>query len=469
MSSVVARARMVLRIETRRNVALVVSPLILAAAWWMAWNGAYGSMYETRFTDVYIWEETSRAIKDSILTTGPILAGFSAWAAGREARRGTEDLLSSTAKPRAPRIFATWAGTVLPFVAVYLLLALLLGIPTALNATWGAPLPGYLLVGLVALLMDSALGFAAGHYLPSRFVAPLVAISLYVLHLMPMGFYDVGINYTLLSPAAYSNLMGADVFHEPPRLALPQLLFFGGLGAAALSAVLFRGVKGKVHITSLVSLAVCAVGLVLALATAHPDSVNAGEPEAVPFEPVCEKGDIRVCVHPAYAKLLPETVKAVNEAVEPVLGIPGAPSLALQSNGPATVPSDIEMENTVSFYTPGESAKWDVTESIVVDEQAMNLSAGEESLEATAEDLRMCGDVRNVEYFDSAYEARAVVAEWLYQRTGGVRGLMYGGMCPNADKLVDRFTALSARERQAWLEKNFADLRAGEVTLKDLP
>lgn len=116
-----------LRVETRRSVALVASPLVLVAAWWMAWNGIYGSMYEAKLANIYIWQETSGVIKDSILTTGPILAGLSAWVAGREVRRGIGDLLTTTAKPQAFRILATWASTVIPFVTVYVLLALLLG------------------------------------------------------------------------------------------------------------------------------------------------------------------------------------------------------------------------------------------------------------------------------------------------------------------------------------------------------
>jgi hypothetical protein len=459
---------MMLRVETRRSVALFLSPMVLAAAWWMAWNGVYGSMQDAQYMNVYTWEETSRVIKDSILTTGPILAGLSAWVAGREARRGAEDLLSTTAKPQSSRLLATWAGTVIPFVAAYVLLALLLGIPTAINATWGVPLPGYTLVGLVALLMDSTLGFAVGHYLRNWFAAPLVAVALYVLHIMPMGFYDFGINYTLLSPAAYSNLYGSDVFHEPPQLAVPQLLFFGGLGGAALSAVLFRGVEGKARITSLASLVVCAGGLILALNTDHPDSMSAGEPDTVPYEPVCKEDEITVCVHPAYEKLLPETVRAVNQVAEPLIGIPATPERAVQIDNFVT-PEDFE-KGTATFGYPGEEAKYDIAESLVVDEAKMEeLFSIENKREASEEDLKKCGGSPDQRYFEPSYEAQSVIAGWLLQRDGAALGEVYMGGCPNAQDLVDRFAALESIERETWLENNLADLRAGKATLKDLP
>ena len=90
-----------LRIETRRSVALLLSPLILLAAWWMAYNGMYGTMYEASWTGVYIWEETSSTLKDSVLQIGPLVAGLSAWAAGRNRRRGRARCASRYGVPSA--------------------------------------------------------------------------------------------------------------------------------------------------------------------------------------------------------------------------------------------------------------------------------------------------------------------------------------------------------------------------------
>ena len=41
--------------------------------------------------------------------------------------------------------------------------------------------------------------------------------------------------------------------------------------------------------------------------------------------------------------------------------------------------------------------------------------------------------------------------------------------CPNIGKLTERFAKLDPAKRKFWLEKNFAGLRAGKITLKDLP
>ncbi len=459
-----------LRIETRRGVALLLSPFILAAAWWMAWYGTYGSMIEPGFSGAYIWEETSRVVKDSILTTGPLAAGIAAWVAGRNRRRGVGDLLSTTALPGARRELFTWTGAALPFVGIYLGLVVLLGVPTAINATWGTPIFGYILVGLVALLWDSALGFAAGYWLPSRFTAPLVAVALYVAHLLPMGASDYDSGVGLLSPAAYSNMSGADVFHEAPPIAAQQIMLFGGLAAAALASVAVRaGARRAGRISLTVALPVAAGGLVAALMSGNPYGFNAAEAEPVPFEYVCEGGGITVCVHPAYSKLLPETTTAVNRVAEPLVGVIGAPTRAVQIDHYMT-PKDFE-KGTATFGYVGDEAKFDVAYSLVADEATMEELASTGKEEGfTKEDVRVCGGSPPRRFFSPSYEAQSVVGDWLLARSGGKlppRGST--GDCPNAEDLIEGFAALDPAERRAWLDENLADLRAGRVSLDDLP
>lgn len=456
-----------IRIETRRGVALLLSPLILAAAWWMAWYGTYGAMYEVAFSGTYIWEEMSRSAKDSILTTGPLAAGIAAWAAGRNRRRGMGELLSTTALPAACRELLTWAGVALPFAAVYLGLLILLGVPTALNATWGMPLFGYVLVGLVSLLWDSALGFAAGHWLPSRFTAPLVAVALYVAHLLPMGASDYESGVGLLSPAAYSNMAGADVFQEAPPIAVQQTLLFGGLAVAALASVALRsGARRAGGVSLAASLIVATVGLVAALMSGNPYGFDALEAETVPFEYACEEGGIAVCVHPAYSKLLPKTASSINEVGKPLVGIPGAPRRAVQI-GHSTTPEDYE-KGTATFAYAGKMARDEVAYSLVADEAVMErLAATEDDRKFTEEDLRRCGGSPDERYFEPEYEAQVVVGDWLLTRAGGRVFPM--GSCPNAKALKERFAALSPNAREKWLTENLTDLRAGRVSLDDLP
>jgi hypothetical protein len=232
---------------------------------------------------------------------------------------------------------------------------------------------GYLLIGLLALLMDSALGFAAGYLLPGRFTAPLVAVALWVAHLLPMGAMDYESGVVLLSPAAGSNMTGADPFYEQARLAPWQIPIFGGLGAAALATVALKG-GGKRKVASLAlaaSLVMCAVGVVAALRTENPYSYFGGQ-EAASFEYACEEGGITVCIHPAYEKDLPEATRTVNEVAEPLVGISVAPTRALQVNGPKTMPDETENVALFGLFDPwGNLSKESVAFGFVQDETMM--------------------------------------------------------------------------------------------------
>ncbi len=458
-----------LRIESRRSVALLCFPFLLGAAFWIAWQDM-----KARFpdADVYFWQATSLSIQLTVVFVGPFVAGLSAWVADRNRRRGMGDLLSTTARPFILRDLTTWAGTALWGIAVYALLAVVLGIATLLHATWGAPLLGYLLVGLLAMVADSALGFAAGHWLPGRFTAPFVAVALYVAHLIPLGATNFGPKYELLSPATFGYLPGTDVFYEVPQVAIRQSLWFAGLCGIALAAVALKGGEARkiARIALAASVTVTLVGLVTALTVEGTwEEYGYG---AVPFEFVCQEGEITVCVHPAYGKLLTEAAGTVNEVAEPLVGIPGAPTRALQVNGPKTIPDEAKTKNVALFSTfdPwGNLIKEEVAFGFVQNEAAMygppNIVGEGES---TEEDLRRCGKARYKKDFDPAYEAQAVVGRWLTERAGG-RAFENLGGCPNADELVDRFAALDPAEREAWLRENFAGLRAGKVTLKGLP
>lgn len=66
-------------------------------------------------------------------------------------------------------------------------------------------------------------------------------------------------------------------------------------------------------------------------------------------------------------------------------------------------------------------------------------------------------------------EAQEVVSGWLLKQTGSYNPEFSLHQCSNTDELVKRFVGLEPSKRRAWLEENFADLRAGKLTLKDLP
>ena len=456
-NATLAWALALLRIEFRRSVGLLCFPLLIVAAGWLA----RGSLP----VGVYTWPDTSSAIRETVPFVGSFVAGISAWTAGRNKRRGMADLLSSTPRPPAARDLTTWAGTALWGAAVYATLAAVLLSVTWWNATWGAPPPGYLLVGLLAVVANSAVGYAAGYYLPSRFIAPLVAIGLFVAQFAPINYSWVA----LLLPAP-TDLVQPDVFAQVPGVAVQQGLWFCGVGAVALAAVVAGGRRGDGASRALLAgaLLLCAAGFAASMVT--PSLMFA---KAAPLEYVCEEGGITVCVHPAYERLLPQAAEVVNEVGEPLAGIPGAPTRAMQVGSLSPEPSR-EAESTAFFtvdsIVDGGGVGWFRSEaamSLVQGRAAYEGSAPE--VEPTEEDLTRCGPGTKEWSVDPALEARAVVANWLLKQLDRREPEFSLEQCPDARKLVERFADLDPAKRRAWLEENLAGLRAGEVTLKDLP
>ena len=86
--------------------------------------------------------------------------------------------MTITARPRWARQLATWAATTGWALGRVILvcLAAVYGV-TAQQARWGGPLWWPAAVAAAALTAVSALGFAAGTLLPSRFTAPVTAVA----------------------------------------------------------------------------------------------------------------------------------------------------------------------------------------------------------------------------------------------------------------------------------------------------
>lgn len=407
-----------LKIEFRRSGGLLIFPVLVAVGWWLSGDVMYGK--------AYIWLDTSAGVRYTTFFMGPLVASVSAWMAGRNHRRGMTEMLSTTPRSHVVRDLGVWAGTALWGISAYGLLTVVLGTLTWWNATWGAPVPGYFLVGLLAMVANSAIGYAAGYSLPSRFTAPLIAGGLFFLQLAPGATVDWEPRLQLLSPAPNS-LIYREVFHEIPPVVAQQSLWFAGLAGVALATVALKTTRGSLLAW------VAFLGFLTAATVGFFTSVEASERyehalgpggEIEPFEYVCREGRIEVCVHPAYERLLPETAKAVNEIADPLVGIRGVPNRALQvseyaapgvaGGGNAIALNTIWMEEGTSnpFF------KYEVALGLVQDQAALEGDDGVETMEPTAEDLERCVRAEDREFLDPALEAQEVVSGWLLKQTG---------------------------------------------------
>ena len=149
----------------------------------------------------------------------------------------------------APTPRAAWArrSTALAGTLSWMLLAFLAGVAvlyvqTAVQATWGGPPLWPVFVGAFGVIVVTVIGFTCGVLFPGRFTAPLVAIGVLVVYQtglrQALGVTTSSGTYALLSPANGPPVVDTGVYyHVAPDLSIVQVMFMGGI-AVALFGVL---------------------------------------------------------------------------------------------------------------------------------------------------------------------------------------------------------------------------------------
>jgi hypothetical protein len=324
-----------LRIELRRSPMLWMLPL-LAALFWL-------SAYRTAMNNPPFWNIRGATLQaNAMLVFAPLLAGVCAWAGSRDGRRGLADLVGVTAVPRWAAQLAPWAAATIWAEALYLAgVAVLYGV-TAHQGAWGGPLWWPVAVGVAMIAASCALGFAAGLLLASRFTAPVAALVMFLA--LAGGAFAIqdNLRYAQIWPLSVQGPFPTDsygVFYPYlPDLAIAQVMFLAGLAAAALGAIglpaaagsrWLRGTAAAVTVAGLAA-AGTAVGLAgTARVEAHgiviPALHDAASDRPVPYTPVCSQSGVPVCLQPAYRSYLPAVTAALGPLLGPLAGLPGAP------------------------------------------------------------------------------------------------------------------------------------------------
>lgn len=456
-----------LRIEFRRNATWVLLPL-LAALLWIA--SPYGRGLRA---PVALWSSRSLALQGSIQVIGPFAAGMAAWMASRETRRGLRDVLGSTATGWWSRRLATLAATAAWSLTLYLAAGVVLFGLTAGQATWGGPVWWPVSVGGVGVLACTAVGFTFGVALPSRFTAPLVAIGLLLALQLTLALRG---DYLLVSPARDSLSTSASVFFGvDPGLAITQLIFGCGVTAAAVAAVAWPIGPGRLRTpgpptaiaaVSLATAGVAAIAASLLLAgTARQDTPQgtvipalhaAVSARPVSYTPVCDdRPPIPVCAHPAYRSILPAVAADLAPVTAQVAGLPGAPTqieLADPGSPPPASKRQVQVFAAELINTQGPMTSGEIAISI-------RYGAAEAITGAASADWPGVAG--------GPAQAQFAVALGL-QLAAGARHDLSALPAPLATA-AHRFAALPGTARRAWLAGHLAGLRAGRVTLAEVP
>jgi hypothetical protein len=500
-------------LELRRSPMLWALP-VLGVLFYMA-------AYRPAMSDPPLWNVRAVMLQaPTVLTFAPVLAGVSAWAGSREGRRGIADLLNVTGLPRWAGRLAGWAAVTFWAEAAYLAgVAVVYGI-TARQAAWGGPLWWPVAVGAATAAAACAVGFTAGALLPSRFTAPLAAVVVF----LALGAGAIAMQNS--HPATYAQIWPLNVqgafpydsfgifYHELPDLAIAQLMFAGGLGAAALGALglpaaaggkWLRAAAAVVIIAGLAS-AGTAVGLAgtaklqtngIVIPTLH----DAASDRPVPYSPVCSHSVIPVCLQPAFRAYLPDVTVTLAPLLNELAGLPGAPVKVTQVAVTSMKP---DPDNGITFDGPVISGHPAVLylplsgislpgEGVTTAGFTSSLAETLFSIPITFVGLPPGGLPGTSAGAPPSQAAQVAVAQALAQKIGALQpaatgpgvgqcqstapcssagGARTGNLPPSAQAqaaAAKRFLALPAAARHAWLLTHLTALRAGQISLSEIP
>ena len=427
-----------------------------------------------------LWDLRASVVVNKLLPDFvAFVAGVAAWMGSRDSRRHTADLVTATPRPRWAAWLVTWAATTIWAVILYLCgVAVIYGV-TATQATWGRPLWWPVAAGCAELAVISALGFTVGVLFPSRFTAPLAALGAFILSIE--GFNNaVGQSsvFALLSPTTSVPPQDVGVFyHYLPDVAIAQLMFLLGLTAVVLGALGLAQaadagprLRRAAAVLGLAGLAATgtAIGLV---GTAHqgtaseviPALHDAANDRLITFTPVCgQVGRVPVCVQPAYRPYLDDVTAAFRPALREVTGLPGAPVRITEIGDPSLSQATGKFSGSppVLYYSMPVlgSAFGQTTRAFTQNLQGLFVAA----FIAGPRGFVGQGGTPAQQVVQTGL-LKAIGSQWEPPGPGG------GPESPAMTAAAGRFAALSPAARHAWLATHVAALRAGHITLAQLP
>lgn len=363
----------------------------------------------------------------------------------------------------------------------------------------------------VSLTAVCALTFTLGALFPGRFTAPIVAVgvSVLVLAAFSRAVSQGGVSVASLSPDGIVPGNDAGVFYPvAPDVSIVQVMFYAGcaLGAIGLLGLSPRtggaGWRGALDLASgggarlrTVATAVFAAGIALAVigfglaATARVSSVtggievpaldNSASDKPIPYTPVCADvpGGFQVCLHPAFKGYLSQAVNSFGPVIAELSGLPGTPHRAVEIPG-QELPSLAAQANADGFVTGNPPVyEFSVDNAIA---QVPNAARFQDGFRQDIVHAVIVGSIGQLTasgalQWNAGTQAQQAVVNGLLKAVGSqpqVACNPYVQQCtqqPQVTAAAARFAALPAATRHAWLAANLAALKAGHVTVAQVP
>jgi len=496
-----------LRLEMRRNTMLWMVPVAIVLFWYHT--------YRQCMAQPPMWNLRAMTMQHGVLLDFvPPVVGAAAWMGWRDRRRRMTDLVATTAKPRLAAQLVTWAATTIWAMLAYLCCVGVMYAVVADQVAWGGPLWWPAAVGAAGITAMSAVGFAAGSIFPSRFTTPLVTVGVFfALGFSSQGAHNASSPWQISPQLAFPADIGPDpgmatFYHYLPDLSIAQVMLLAGLAVAALSVLGLPADSGGRWLRR--SAAVLTAAGVVAAVTAvdlagtgrtgpHgmviiPALHDAANDRPIRYQPVCSRTAVPVCLNPAYAVYLPAVTAALAPLLGEVAGLPGGPArisqtapiysqgpgigigISVGSPSPGGNPS-VSGSRTVSLILPGQLPGQQGTSSA-------QFATEVRSIAPAIVDMVIIGGPVGQDRVPGGSAAQQAVAAALLKNAGlQLTGPVQSGQptripdnavpgpAPGTPEYVAalRFAALSAAVRHAWLVTHLAALRAGQISLAQVP
>jgi hypothetical protein len=274
------------------------------------------------------------------------------------------------------------------------------------------------------------------------------------------------------------------VFYRVPLdVPIAQVMFMGGISLAAVGVLAVspalrrpagRGPSaggGTGRWLRAVSVALVAAG-VAASVTAYdltgtakltaagweiPALHDAASDRPVPYTPDCAKTEFEVCLHPAFGAYLDDVAAALDPVAAEIAGLPGAPVRAEQVPNGAPfyggriigAPPMYEFTVTITWVSPAVAG-------LLVQQGLLYDFIGGPAYQGS-------GNLGPAQ--------QAVVSALLTVAGVSAQSQALNGPppAPQVSAAANRFAALSPAARHAWLAAHLPALRAGHITLAQIP
>lgn len=467
-----------LRIEIRRSQGYWLLPLMVGLAWFLNrgqnWEG------------VTLWPNLSKWTMTSYVIIGPLAAALAAWIVDRDRRRRVQGLVETMATSPFRRDVVHVATAAFWGLLGYGLIAAWYGFQGVTEATWGGPDLALIGTGALGIVILTAVGFIVGRLVRSKF-SPILAVAVaFFLSSAPEfiqewtrnpngDFSDLAIRP--LSPWGLIASREPDIFFRHPSGYLPAALLWL-TGAAVVVLVVIALLRGwRRNWTAWAALAVSSTVALFGADRVMGYSSGYGylseDDLRVPFTWSCETTvAVEVCVHPAYASRLEESARRLNELLTPIAGLPGVPTRWEQDS-----PYDAERGAVGTFYPGSQLVN---THDIGISIFPPNDNAGQFSggLFSASQNVILSWlsgrvDPQSRQFGMFEHPAELIGTPGPMDDMGGIMITVdpraeayYANEIPAA---TDRFAALSPEDQRTWLEANWDALRAGTLTLDQMP